>query len=192
MKNFGIFLLVVGVLALLIAFNMDVSVATSYGGRVNNIGLMAERQNYILIGCFVTFCGLMMVIFGGRKSIKTGQVKCPFCAEFISNEAIRCKHCGSDLSEHKRLQKEKEFNLKNKFNAIYYDQTKLYETKGGKAILNDDELIKLVEKIKSENKSISGKLLLTKQSFNIETIQSFLPKEIKKEFKEKVKKLILN
>lgn len=98
MKGLGYGALAIGIIWLLVALNMDTSVATDFG-RVNNIGLMASKQNHILIGGFITFCGLIMAIFGkSSQSARKESVKCPFCAELISPEAIKCKHCGSEVT----------------------------------------------------------------------------------------------
>lgn len=67
MKVLGWFALIIGVIWIITAMNMDVSVVTDYGERVNNIGLIASRQNHIIIGLFITLCGLLMVIFGKKQ-----------------------------------------------------------------------------------------------------------------------------
>ena len=66
MKGLGVVVLVLGVLVVLGAMMMDVSVPSGIG-RVNNIGLMAERQNFTLIGAVLSIAGLLMLLLGRRK-----------------------------------------------------------------------------------------------------------------------------
>jgi len=32
--------------------------------------------------------------------LDSDEVKCPYCAELVKREAVKCKHCGSDLTTH--------------------------------------------------------------------------------------------
>lgn len=100
MRNVGYFLLVVGMLCIVGALAMDVSVSTG-ARRVNNIGLMADRQNYILIGGLMLLVGAVMAIGGKRQTGIVGSYSdgraCPICAETIRCAAVKCKHCGSDV-----------------------------------------------------------------------------------------------
>lgn len=36
--------------------------------------------------------------FEEKTMLDDGMKKCPFCAELIKSEAVKCKHCGSDLT----------------------------------------------------------------------------------------------
>lgn len=100
MRNFGYFVLVVGMLCLVGALAMDVSVSTGVG-RVNNIGLMAERQNFILIGGLMLLVGVIMAVAGKRQKEVGGSYNdcraCPICAETIKCAAVKCRHCGSEI-----------------------------------------------------------------------------------------------
>lgn len=74
MKVFGYCLICIGVIYLLIAFNLDVSISTSStyiegygsvgGGNIANLDLMAQRQNHLLVASLITLIGALMAIFG--------------------------------------------------------------------------------------------------------------------------------
>ncbi|PKH22144.1 hypothetical protein BI292_14865 [Pseudomonas sp. 43NM1] len=100
MRVFGIWVLVLGVLAVFGAMVMDVSVPSGVG-RVNNLGLMAERQNFTLIGGVMLIIGLLMIIAGRREASSaldsSNSTACPMCAETIKKAAIQCKHCGASV-----------------------------------------------------------------------------------------------
>jgi len=106
MKGVGKVILFVGVCWAVFALNMDVSVSTGSGGRVNNLGLMADRQIHTILGGIIALAGLLMILLTGKTTtspaaIESNSRPCPMCAETIKNAAVKCKHCGADIAEQK-------------------------------------------------------------------------------------------
>ena len=78
MKYFGYLMFTVGLIVLGVAFTMDTSVAVSYINdnafnlpeRVNNIGLIADKQNYLLFGAILTVLGALIGVTYEKKDEK--------------------------------------------------------------------------------------------------------------------------
>lgn len=98
MKIIGYIAIAIGIIFAVSALFMDVTVAAGDGYRVNNLGLMSSRQNYMIFGGFVAIAGLIITLVGDKFKASATSVKCPYCAESISAEAVKCKHCGSEVT----------------------------------------------------------------------------------------------
>ena len=65
MKPFGFTLVVLGLLCGLLALGMDTSIPSSSDfGRVNNIGLMDDRRNYLNMSALSILIGTILYGFG--------------------------------------------------------------------------------------------------------------------------------
>lgn len=110
----GLFLLVCGLIAAVYFFAIfDTSVPTSMGFRVNNIGLMQDRQNGIIFGFGAAIAGGVLMYIGRKRSPEaavpqptlgaspagTGlQASCDSCRGSVQVGAAYCPHCGKQLS----------------------------------------------------------------------------------------------
>lgn len=76
MKEFGWLLLIGGIAFGIYALNMDTSVAVDYNGydfglpeRVNNLGLMNDRQNYLIVSATASVIGLILIYMGTKPTV---------------------------------------------------------------------------------------------------------------------------
>lgn len=114
MRKLGIVLMAIGVLWGLVAFNMQTTVVTegkTIGSgqfaiqvprtEVNNIGLLDNRRNHLMLAGLLVVAGVLLYGFGTLSKAPlgdTGNRKCPYCAELVKAEAIKCRHCNSNIS----------------------------------------------------------------------------------------------
>lgn len=176
MRKLGGVVLFLGALFILVSLNMDTSVPTEMGGRVNNLGLIAEKQNYLLLSAFIFICGLLMILLGNRNSDQ-GSVKCPYCAERIHPEAIKCKHCGSEVNSELRSNRERTF----KPTDMSFDR--FFVRKGNEFVLNEpavDELVIRLQKTDHQSNMIE---ITEKNKQNLDELIAQLPSKVQQEFR---------
>lgn len=168
MKLTGIFLIVLGFLLGVFALDMDVSVGTAFGQRVNNIGLMNDRQNTLMIAATLFIAGIILCAVSNKSG--TDRKKCPYCSEYINAEAIKCKHCGSEI-------RPIDDNGAWKWTAESY-----YTVSNGMPILNKAAVADFVTALVKDNPGKSNEEITEKYQYNIFSLVDKLPSQIRKEF----------
>ena len=129
MKFFGYLMFPAGLILLVLAFTMDTSVAVDYPSgndfgfpeRVNNLGLMADKQNYMIFGAILSILGAIIGVTYEKKDEKESSEKvCPKCAENVKIGAKICRYCSHSFMEEENEDEELEMheNIANTLKRI--------------------------------------------------------------------------
>lgn len=171
MKKIGCFILSLGVVFLLLSINMDTTVTMINGSKINNIGLISSKQNYILVSLFMILLGLIVALYGKSNRFNRQVKKCPFCAEDINLDAIKCKHCGSDLGV--TLDSET-------LSAI--ESGIIVDSSDGKKIINSEYIDKIANEFKSQMPTSKVATIMITFMPKINQLKSNYPLQMRDEF----------
>lgn len=111
-----------------------------------------------------------------QSQFDEGLVKCPYCAEMIKPEAIKCKHCGSDVKEASEAARLSNFKPSDiPFDAFFIRKKVGYD-------VNDAAVTNLVSRLKQANSELDPENIKEKYIAQIDDLVNQLPSGIRDEF----------
>lgn len=127
-----------------------------------------------------------LCLSGSKQDIENiqlnqGMVRCPLCAELIRSEAIKCKHCGSDISDQKASLHNASFSLRD------VDHTTLLVRCNNSVSLDDDAIKALAEKMKKQSKSVHPNHIFSEYQGDVTYVKYLLPSTLQEEFVKRLK-----
>lgn len=118
-----------------------------------------------------------------------GMRKCPYCAETVKVEAIKCKHCGSDIPK----------GSVNTTPDIDYDflpssiPVNQYIRKiDGHISIDSNEIVEMVKKLKRINVGVHPLNIKTRYADDIELLRGKLPVSVREEFAMVYNSVLMN
>lgn len=110
------------------------------------------------------------------SQLQEGLVKCPFCAETIKPEAIKCKHCGSDVKEALEVATLANFKPSDiPFDAFFIRKSVGFD-------VNEEAVTNLVSRLKKANPELHPINIKEKYFAQIEDLVNQLPSGVRDEF----------
>ncbi len=120
MKIFGYWLTAAGIIYLIVAFNMNVSInvptidvpdyGSVGGGTVTNLDLMARRQNHILVAALITLIGALMAIFDNFGVTMASAKSQPVLVNFQGERDLSSDEYCLWLAKHYRIERNEVFD----------------------------------------------------------------------------------
>ena len=81
-------------IAVLVLWLLLCYAVTVYAGKKGR-----SQIGFFLLSLFLSpLVGFILVAVGSSNPQRMGLKKCPACAEFVKDEAAKCRFCGSDLT----------------------------------------------------------------------------------------------
>lgn len=176
MRIFGAILIAFGLLAIIYALNMSVTVRISSGyGEVNNMGLISSKNNTLMLGCFITLMGFISYC----TAIIKETIEKSVLGNFIHNNN-KVEIIGSEKPD--ALENKEEYEVPEKVDI----KSLLIPKKDG-FMIDDESIAKLALSIIQHNPDVKKEKLFLHCEELINNIESSLPSEVRITFMRRIK-----